>query len=85
MESTENLRLKRLQYRSWHRGCKETDLILGHYSRQLAALSPAQLDDFEALLDEDDAVIWDWLTGKAEAPARYLALVDSLRNLQLPA
>ena len=61
--------LKRLRYRSWHRGCKETDLVLGRYcDARVEALDGPELARFEALLDEDDADIWAWLTGKAACP-----------------
>jgi antitoxin CptB len=77
--------LKRLTYRSWHRGCKETDLILGTYcERRLAALSEDGLALFEALLDEDDAEIWSWLTGKTACPSpRYEPLLEEMRQLNV--
>lgn len=77
--------LKRLTYRSWHRGCKETDLILGTYcARRLEALDAPQLALFEALLDEDDAEIWAWLTGKTSCPKpEYAPLLDEMRKLNV--
>src|SRR5690606_22226433 len=61
--------LKRLTYRSNHRGCKETDLVLGTYGRSaIADASDTELQLFEALLDEDDADIWNWLTEKTPFP-----------------
>ena len=64
-----DLWLKRLRYRSWHRGCKETDLVLGRYcDAAIEGLSDADLHRFEALLDEDDADIWAWLTEKKPCP-----------------
>ena len=73
--------LKRLTYRSLHRGCKETDLVLGTYCvRQVEGLSEAQLTLFEAFLDEDDADIWAWLTDKKPCPnPEYAPLLDDLR------
>ena len=62
-------RLKRLRYRSWHRGCKETDIILGNFADdRLETLELPLLDVYERLLDEDDANIWDWITGKSLKP-----------------
>lgn len=75
-------RLKKLYYRSWHRGCKETDVILGHFAdTHLSELSSAQLDVYERLLDEQDADIWSWLIGKEE-PARkeYVPVIKLLRQ-----
>lgn len=63
--ATTEERFKRLRYRSWHRGCKETDLILGNFSEtQLEGLDPELLIIYEQLLDENDADIWNWLIGK---------------------
>ena len=82
---TRDLWLKRLTYRSWHRGCKETDLVLGNYcARHVADLSEADLHLFEAFLDEDDAQIWAWLTEKTPCPtAAYAPLLQSLRELKI--
>lgn len=77
--------LKRLTYRSWHRGCKETDLVLGSYCAQrLEAMDDDHLALFEAFLDEDDADIWNWLTDKVACPkAEYAALIEELKHLPL--
>ena len=77
--------LKRLTYRSWHRGCKETDLVLGRFCEQrLTALSDTDLARFEALLDEDDADIWAWLTGKTLCPkAEYAPLLEEMKGLKV--
>lgn len=80
------IRLKRLRYRSAHRGCKETDLVLGHFADEaLDGLDPAMLDVYERLLDEDDANIWDWLIGKTTPPqTEYLPLLTLLKGYGLP-
>jgi len=76
-----DLWLKRLTYRSWHRGCKETDLVLGTYcTRNIAQLPEDQLQVFEQFLDEDDAEIWAWLTEKTPCPNPvYAPLLAQLR------
>lgn len=73
--------LKRLTYRSWHRGCKETDLVLGTYCAQnIERLSEADMQRFENFLDEDDAEIWAWLTEKKPCPNNeYAPLLAELR------
>jgi antitoxin CptB len=74
-------RLKRLRYRSWHRGVKETDLILGKFAdERLESLSPALLDDFERLLEENDADIWDWIVGKCAPKADYATLIEMMKK-----
>lgn len=79
--------LKRLRYRSWHRGCKETDLVLGRYcDAQLEQMDEAALARFEALLDEEDADIWAWLTDKTPCPKpEFNALLDTLKIFSAPA
>jgi len=73
--------LKRLQYRSGHRGCKETDFVLGQFAEKaLATLNGPSLASYERLLNEDDAHIWDWLTGK-EAPAEYAELLGMMKKM----
>ena len=67
-----DIRLKRILYRAQHRGMQETDLLLGGFAAQrLAELSPAQLDRFEALLDQSDNDLFDWITGKKPAPSAF--------------
>jgi antitoxin CptB len=80
-----DLWLKRLTYRSLHRGCKETDLVLGTYcTQQINALPNDQLVLFEAFLDEDDADIWAWLIEKKPCPkAEYAPLLTALRQQKI--
>ena len=60
---TAEIRLRRLKMRSWRRGMKEMDLILGHFADgPLAALSPADLDLYEAVMDENDQDLYLWIT-----------------------
>jgi len=59
-------RRKRLLFRSWHRGTKEADLLLGSFAeRHLAGFTPAQVDRYEAMLEIDDADLIDWIAGRA--------------------
>jgi len=73
-------RRKRLLFRSWHRGTKEADLLLGSFAeRHLADFTPAQLERYEGLLALEDADLWDWISGRAPAPANHDS--DVLRML----
>lgn len=64
------IRRKRLMFRSWHRGTRETDLILGRFAEaHLAGFDRAQLDRYEALLECADADLFDWASGQASPPA----------------
>jgi antitoxin CptB len=69
MGEAPDIRRKRLLFRSWHRGTKETDLLLGSFAEQhLAGMSEAQLDRYEALLEQEDAELFDWITGRVPPP-----------------
>jgi len=69
MTSSPDPRRKRLLFRSWHRGTREADLILGSFAEQhLAGFDEAQLDRYEALLDVPDPDLFDWLTGRVTPP-----------------
>jgi len=65
-------RRKKLRFRSWHRGTREMDLLIGQFAdRFLAAMTAAQLDRFEALLDVADPEILAWIAGRASVPADH--------------
>ncbi len=69
-------RLKRLAMRSWRRGTREMDLILGPFAdRSLASLGPAALDAYEALLAETDPDLYAWFTGARPCPAAHAAIL----------
>lgn len=60
---------KRLMFRSWHRGTREMDLLLGRFAeRNLPAFSRGQLERFEALLEYPDSDIYDWMNGRKAPP-----------------
>ncbi len=65
-------RIKRLYYLSNHRGCKETDFILGRFAKEnLHNLSDKELDLWESFLEENDWDIYAWITGKLPLPKNY--------------
>lgn len=69
MPSPSDIRRKRLLFRSWHRGTRETDLILGRFAdAHLAGFDDAQLDRYEALLECNDADLFDWVSGRTPPP-----------------
>ena len=64
-------RLKRLRFRSWHRGTKEADLMVGgYYDRFSANLSDEDIACYESLMDEEDVDIMAWAIGTALPPER---------------
>ena len=62
---------KRILYQSWYRGCKETDKIIGRFAKlNIDDLSDEELDMFDAILLEDDRLLYDCLLGTQEVPER---------------
>lgn len=69
MADDTDIQRRRLRFRSWHRGTREADLILGRFADAcLADFTAAQLDRYAALLEKSDPDIYDWLTGRAPVP-----------------
>ena len=65
-------RLKRLRFRAWHRGTREADLLIGGYFDACSAgWGEAEMDWFEALLEEQDVDVMAWAIGTAAPPARF--------------
>ena len=63
-------RRRKLLFRSWHRGMREMDLILGSFAdAEIGDLTEAEIDQYEALLDINDPDLLPWLTGERPAPA----------------
>jgi antitoxin CptB len=63
---------RRLRFRSWHRGTREADLMLGRFADvHLAQFSSDQLDRYAALLEKSDPEIYDWITGRAPVPRDF--------------
>lgn len=72
VEDSETKR-KRLQFRSWHRGTRELDLIMGTFAdRALALFSEDELDLYDAILTHPDPDLYNWITGQEPVPANYM-------------
>jgi antitoxin CptB len=66
------LRIKKLIYRSSHRGCKETDYIFTDFAlNELHKLSDEMLNDYEKLIEVDDALLYNWFTGESSPAAEF--------------
>ncbi|AZO81238.1 MULTISPECIES: succinate dehydrogenase assembly factor 2 [unclassified Bosea (in: a-proteobacteria)] len=65
-------RRRKILFRAWHRGMRETDLIMGRFAdAQIGALSEAELDEFERLIEVLDRDLLSWVTGEADVPENY--------------
>ncbi len=78
-------RRRRLLFRSWHRGIREMDLVLGRFAdAHIAKLSDGELDEYERWLEVPDQKIYSWVNGAAAAPPEFdTALFRRMREFHL--
>ncbi|OWU85090.1 hypothetical protein ATO6_08560 [Oceanicola sp. 22II-s10i] len=85
MSETPEDRIKRLRMRSMRRGIKEMDILLTRYAdAELAGLSAAELDLYDALLWENDQDLLIWVTGQQPAPDRYAGMIAHIARVATP-
>ena len=80
---SDEIRLKRLRIRSWRRGTKEMDLILGPFSDApdgLAALDQKLMAAYEVLLDENDNDLYLWVSGAQPMPQVHRGIIEELQR-----
>jgi len=66
-------RLKRLQFRAWHRGTREADFLIGgFFDRYGQDWTEQEMDWFEKLLVEDDVDIMAWAIGTLPVPDAFI-------------
>lgn len=79
MTETAEARLKRMSMRSWRRGTKEMDLVLGPWSDvHLASLDATTLETYEDLLAENDQDLMAWIIGQTPPPAPLAPLLAQI-------
>jgi antitoxin CptB len=79
MMETPDARVKRMAMRSWRRGTKEMDLILGPFADvHLAQMDEATLATYDILLGENDQDLLPWVLGQNPAPAPLAALIAQI-------
>ena len=72
---------KRLSIRSWRRGTKELDLILGQFSdTNLTEFKISELNLYEQFLSNDDYLIYNWLFGKEDSPKIFKSLIKTIQK-----
>lgn len=66
---TAEARRKRMAMRSWRRGTKEMDLVLGPFAdAHLATLDEVDLALYDRLLLENDQDLMAWILGQSAPP-----------------
>nr|WP_137678600.1 succinate dehydrogenase assembly factor 2 [Parerythrobacter lutipelagi] len=86
---SENTRLSRAKFRSWHRGTREADYMIGgFFDRYSQGWDEAGLLWFENLLDEDDVDVMAWALGTQPVPERFqseqMELMKKLDYVNIP-
>ncbi len=62
-------RRRRLRFRAWHRGIRETDIIMGRFAdAEIETFTMDDMADFERLLEIPDHDILAWVTGALPVP-----------------
>ena len=77
-------RRRRLLYRSWHRGTREMDLIMGRFAdATIHDLNETEIAELEQLADVPDPELFAWLTGDKVPDDYDLAVYRRLRDFHL--
>ncbi|APL95521.1 succinate dehydrogenase assembly factor 2 [Sphingomonadales bacterium 56] len=65
-------RLKRLEFRAWHRGTREADYLMGgFFDAHAPRWGEAEIAWFERLLEEDDVDIMAWAMDMQPVPQAF--------------
>src|SRR5712691_11261929 len=76
-----DLRRRKLLFRSWHRGMREMDLVMGKFAdAEISRLTEAELDEYQRLLELPDGELLLWITDEQKIPAEHDGAV--LRRLR---
>jgi antitoxin CptB len=63
-------RRRRLLFRSWHRGTREMDLIMGQFADAfLDGMNDAEIGEYEQLVQLPDPELYAWVSGEIAVPA----------------
>jgi antitoxin CptB len=64
------VRRRKLKFRSWHRGMREMDLIMGRFAdANIDAMGPEELDAYERLMETPDPDLFGWVLAEGPPPA----------------
>jgi len=77
-------RRKRLLWRASHRGIREMDLILGGFAgARIAAMTQAELDQLEAVIELPDQELLAWATRQEPVPVHLRSpLLDEILDFR---
>ena len=80
MEKNTEIIRKKILFRSWHRGTKEMDLVLGTYAdNNLSNMSYDELMHFQSFLNLSDPDLYKWLISEEKAfPEEFRDLIEDI-------
>lgn len=68
-EDNISIKRKQLGFRSWHRGTREVDLLLGRFADvHLPGFGADDLAAYDRFLNNSDPDIYNWITGAEPVP-----------------
>ncbi len=69
VEDNISIKRKQMVFRSWHRGTREVDLLLGRFAdAHMPAFDAEQLELYDRFLNNSDPDIYNWITGQEPVP-----------------
>jgi antitoxin CptB len=76
-----DVRRRRLLFRAWRRGVRETDLLIGRFAdAAIDTFDEASLDKFEQLMEAPNGDLYAWIVGSDVVPEAYdTAVLAQLR------
>lgn len=67
-----NTLAKKLLYKSWNRGCKETDILLGEFARvKVEQMNDVELEAFSVIVEASDELIYAAIVGRTAIPSQF--------------
>jgi antitoxin CptB len=78
-------RRKKILFRAWRRGVRETDLIVGRFAdAYIEKFDAPALDDFERLIEVPNSDLYAWVCGEGDIPpAHDTAVLRQLREFHM--
>lgn len=79
MDNSKDKIVKKLLFRSMHRGTKEMDIILGNFAgKHLMNFQDKELVEFEKILEIPDDKLFNWYMGNEEIPESFKSSILNL-------
>ncbi|WGD31326.1 succinate dehydrogenase assembly factor 2 [Ancylobacter sp. WKF20] len=75
---------RRILYRSWHRGTREMDLLMGRFAdAMIGVMSEEEVAAFEELIEVEDPDLFGWINSGVPDPAYDTPIFHRFRQFHL--